>query len=111
MGKIMQVACPCGFETTVTIGGGMRDHRTNSSFPHYCKTCGMVGVNVMAKPIECPHCHSQEVTAYGVPPVSIPDEQYSGVQWGNYNAPRSGNLCPQCKEMTLEFTSTIMMFD
>ena len=111
MGQIMTVGCACGYSRSVTIGGGMRDFKTNSCFPHYCKSCGLVDVNVQAQPLACPHCQSQEVVAYGVAPVSIPSEGYSGVQWGNYSAPRKGNLCPECKQMTLEFQSTFMMFD
>lgn len=111
MGQIQSVSCACGFSKSVKIGGGMRNHLTNSTFPHYCKTCGMVDVNVTASPIECPTCHSQEVSAYGVPPISLASEHNTSVQWGKYGAPRKGNLCPQCQEMTLEFSNNVMMFD
>jgi hypothetical protein len=111
MGQIIQVACPCGFSQSVKVSGGMRDFKTNATFPHYCKTCGLVDVNVTASSIECPTCHSQEVAAYGVPPISLPFEGYTSVQCREYSAPYSGNLCPQCQKMTLVFTNNVMMFD
>lgn len=111
MGQTQKVACPCGFRSSVTIGGGMRDHQTDSRFPHYCKTCGLVDVNVQAKPLQCPRCQSQDVVQYGLPPVSLPGEGYPSVQWGKCGAYRTGNLCPQCKQMTLEFKEVTMMFD
>jgi hypothetical protein len=51
MGQIIQVACPCGFSQSVKISGGMRDFKTNATFPHYCKICGLVDVNVTASSI------------------------------------------------------------
>lgn len=110
MGQIMKVGCSCGFSKTVRIGGGMRDHQTNSTFPHYCESCGLVDVNVMASPLQCSYCLSEKVVAYGQQATSLPSER-RGIQWGKFDAPVSGNLCPQCKQMTLEFKGTVMMFD
>lgn len=111
MGQIQSASCACGFSSTITVGGGMRDFQTNAPFPHYCKTCGLVNANMQADPIACPTCQSQEVIAYGQPPISLPSEGRPGVEWGGYKAPRTGNLCPKCKEMTLEFEPATIMFD
>ncbi len=89
----------------------MRDFQTNSRFPHYCQDCGLVDVNVQAKPIACPSCQSTAVIAYGQEPISLPSDERAGVDWGGYCAPRTGNLCPKCKQMTLEFESPSIMFD
>ena len=110
MGQIMKVGCSCGYGKSVRIGGGMRDHQTNSTFPHYCEKCGVVDVNVMVSPVQCPYCESEKVIAYGQQSTSLSSDR-KAIQWGNYDAPVSGNLCPQCKQMTLEFKGTMMMFD
>ena len=111
MGQRQNIGCQCGYSSTVTIGGGMRDFQKDSRFPHYCKTCGVVDVNVQVEPRQCPRCDSQDVAQYGLPPISLLGEGYPSVQWGKCGAYRTGNLCPQCKEMTLEFKNITMMFD
>lgn len=111
MGQIQNVECACGYRRSVTIGGGMRNFQTDSRFPHYCKTCGLVDVNVKAMPLQCPSCQAQDIVQYGLPPVSLPGDGHPSVQWDNYGAYRTGNLCPQCQQMTLEFKEITMMFD
>jgi hypothetical protein len=111
MGQRQNVKCQCGYRRSVTIGGGMRNYQTDSRFPHYCKTCGLVDVNIQSTPLKCPDCHSPDVMQYGLPPISLPGDGRLSVQWGKYEAYRTGNLCPQCQQMTLEFTNTTMMFD
>ena len=113
MGSIRQVACPCGFKTTVKIGGGMRDFRDNSIFPFYCEECGFVEVNITKDQLHCPKCNSTEVKQYGIPPISdLPEIKWGSVHWGNYKAELKGHLCPVCKHKTMEFLSAgEIMFD
>jgi hypothetical protein len=111
VGQIMTVGCPCGYSKSVTIGGGMRNFQTDSRFPYYCDSCGLVEVNIQAQPLACPSCQSQDLIRYGLAPVSLPDQGIPSVQWGRYEACRTGHLCPKCKQMTLEFKSTDIMFD
>jgi hypothetical protein len=74
MGSIHGTRCKCGRESSVTIGGGMRDFKQDSRFPFYCKNCGLVSVNVQDKNLICPSCESSEIHEYGKPPISIRDE-------------------------------------
>ena len=113
MGSIRKVSCPCGFNSSVKIGGGMRDFRNNSAFPFYCNTCGLVEVNVAKEELCCPKCTAKEVLQYGVPPISdLPETKWGSVSWGNYKAELRGHLCPACKEKTMEFLSAgEIMFD
>lgn len=113
MGSIRQVSCPCGFKSSVKVGGGMRDFRTNSTFPFYCEKCGLVEVNVTKEPLHCPKCNSTEVKQYGIPPISEPPIINRGaLEWGNYKADLKGHLCPSCKQKTMEFLSAgEIMFD
>ena len=113
MGSIRKVSCPCGFKSLVKVGGGMRDFQSNSKFPFYCNTCGLVEVNVAQKELCCPKCNSIEVKQYGIPPISdLPETKRDSVSWGNYKAELKGHLCPACKEKTMEFLSAgEIMFD
>jgi hypothetical protein len=113
MGSIRKVSCPCGFQSTAKIGGGMRDFRENSTFPFYCETCGLVEVNITKDEMRCPKCNSTEVKQYGIPPISdLPETKWGSVYWGNYKAELKGHLCPACKQKTMEFLSAgEIMFD
>ena len=51
----------------------MSDFRTNSPFPFYCKSCGLVLANTAKKPIVCPTCASNDIHQYGSPPISVVD--------------------------------------
>lgn len=105
--------CKCGRESTVRIGGGMRDFKEDSRFPFYCKDCGLVSVNVQEKKLACPSCKSTEINEYGKLPISIRDEndKFAAIEWGHYKAYRHGNLCPSCKEHTMRFGPSKIMFD
>jgi hypothetical protein len=113
MGSIRKVSCPCGFKSSVRIGGGMRDFRENSTFPFYCQTCGLVELNVTKEELRCPKCNSTEANPYGIPPISEPPIINRGsISWGNYQADLRDHLCPACKQKTMEFCSHgEIMFD
>ena len=113
MGSIRRVSCPCGFKSSVKVGGGMRDFRENSTFPFYCEKCGLVDVNVTKDELHCPKCNSTEIKQYGIPPISEPPIINRGsVSCGNYKADPKGHLCPYCIRKTMEFLSAgEIMFD
>jgi RNA polymerase subunit RPABC4/transcription elongation factor Spt4 len=111
MGRIQAAKCRCGYRTSVTTGGSMREFRQRSYFPFYCKDCGIVDVNIQEKDLVCPSCKSSDIKEYGKPPISIESTEFPYVQCFNYGAPQEGNLCPKCKEMTLEFQSSDLLFD
>jgi Zn finger protein HypA/HybF involved in hydrogenase expression len=111
MGNIRDARCPCGFRSSVKIGGGMADHRENSAFPFHCKTCGLISVNVAKAERICPTCQSAEITQYGKEPVSLPGPNGSAVQWGNYKARAIDHLCPRCNQHTMAFDGPSIMFD
>lgn len=112
MGSIHRASCGCGFETEVTVGGGMRDFREKAPFPFYCERCGLVSINAASEPRVCPTCRSAEVHQYRKPPVSEVDPAaYPVVQHFSFKANASGNLCPACKQMTLVFHWASLLFD
>lgn len=111
MGSSHKGSCECGYEVSVTVGGNRKTHLQDSSFPCYCEKCGLVNVNIAQALLQCPWCKSQEVTPYGHESVSNPIERWPTLQWGEFQAPGKGNLCPECKKRNLKFSSAYLMFD
>ena len=110
MGQVVKVSCKCGLETTTTIGGNRASYMTNSTFPFYCEKDGLISVNYREE-IKCPYCQSQDIYQYGKLPISVGEDRFVAIQSFDYKAYRGGNLCPKCKEMTLEFGPTEVFFD
>ena len=111
MGQISSAKCKCGYRTSISTGGSMSEYMEKCYFPFYCKDCGLVSINFRITPIHCPDCESIDVKEYGKHPISIESTEYSFLQCFNYGAPKKGNLCPECKEMTLEFQNPEIFFD
>ena len=113
MGSVKKVVCPCGFQSAVKVGGGMRNFRENSTFPFYCENCGLVEVNVTKEELNCPNCNSLDVKQYGIPPISeVLTSNRGFISWGGYQADSKGHKCPACKNKTMEFCSSgEIMFD
>ena len=111
MGQISSAKCKCGYRTSISTGGSMSEYMEKCYFPFYCKDCGLVSINYRITPIHCPDCESVDVKEYGKHPISIESTKYSFLQCFNYGAPKKGNLCPECKEMTLEFQNPEIFFD
>ena len=113
MGSIHGTRCKCGYESSVTIGGGMKDFLKDSKFPFYCENCGLVSANIKEQPIKCPYCSTTNLRPYGKLPISVRIESdiYPAIQCDNFLAYRHGNLCPKCKELTMRFGPTEILFD
>lgn len=125
MGAVHSAFCKCGFTKEVTVGGSRQTFRSNSLFPFHCKNCGIVEVNITSLKNDCfvtpcPLCGDPEATQYGAPTSKWlgiklgkkPKEAQTALQWGNREAPATGNFCPECKQMTLQFSSMpSIMFD
>jgi hypothetical protein len=105
MGSIIQAQCGCGFNDVATVGAGRSNYMVESKFPFYCKTCGLVSVNISKKDLICPTCQSSEVQPYGKKPISLTKKKGNDyLQWGSrYTAAPSGHLCPACKRKTMHF--------
>lgn len=136
MGSIHSIACKCGFNSEVTIGGGRMTFRENSMFPFYCATCGLVEMNIAPYAddvvvLQCPQCKKDKATQYGVPPASLIDmrpkkkkfrfpwqkkepesQTREAVRWGTRVASEEGHKCPSCLAMTLKISPfSSIMFD
>ena len=125
MGAVHSAFCKCGFTKEVTVGGSRQTFRLNSLFPFQCKNCGIVEVNTANLNNECfvtpcPLCGDPEATQYGSPTskwggIKLGKKSataQTALQWGSRKAPATGNLCPECKQMTLQFSSMpSIMFD
>lgn len=118
MGAVHSAFCNCGFTKEITVGGSRQTFRSNSLFPFHCKNCGIVEVNTTSLKNDCfitPYqlCGDPEATQYGAPTSKCHGIKLSkksaaaqtALQWGSRKAPATGNLCPECKQMTLQFSS------
>ena len=129
MGSVYKAHCDCGFTADVSVGGTRRNFLQHATYPFYCKYCGLVEVNIAqikdsVVDVYCPKCGEGGCRQYGEPPISpqwvMPTAHwwkrlignktyhYRGpvVQWGGRKSPESGNLCPSCKGMKLNFSIT-----
>ena len=113
MTSIHSVHCKCGFSNSVRVGGTRESFLKECFFPHYCKKCGIVDVNIANKKIFCPICKSTKVIAYGEKSISNYTEQeiIPAVQSFKYRAFKDGNFCPKCEELTLALMHADMIFD
>lgn len=81
----------------------MRTWESESWWPFYCATCGIVDVN-LCKPLVCSRCGTPEIVPYGVALVSIGQQcRFAYVQAWNYDACEEGHLCPVCRRRDLRF--------
>ncbi len=107
MGSTHRATCTCGYESMVTVGGTKATFREVSYFPHYCRDCGLVEVNIAAvkgPKVPCPKCGQRDTHAYGTKTVSDSKSRSQvAIAWGTYEAKEVGNRCPACKGMTLVF--------
>jgi hypothetical protein len=107
-----RVHCECGFEKTIQVGGTRFSFKDFSTFPHYCKSCGLVEANVANDPVCCPDCQSTDITAYGTETLANYSQSgTSTIQHFLYKAQNKGNLCPQCNEFTLLIDAANILFD
>jgi predicted RNA-binding Zn-ribbon protein involved in translation (DUF1610 family) len=99
-----KATCQCGYLTEITVGGDMSTQLQDSRFPFYCRHCGLVEVNTALTTPVCPNCGTADIAQYGQPPVSVVhSHKYSAPREFSLAADATGNLCPQCKGMTLVF--------
>jgi hypothetical protein len=104
--------CACGFEKMIQVGGTRLSFQNFSTFPHFCKSCGLVEANVAKNPVCCPDCQSTDITAYGTETLAnYIQSGTSTIQHFLYRAQHKGNLCPQCNEFTLMFDAASVLFD
>jgi len=114
MGSLHNANCSCGYKSFVSVGGNRATFMTESNFPFYCEEDGLVTVNFRDEPFKCPHCKSTDVKQYGLAPISLPpagEHPWPTLQAWDFKAYREGNLCPQCKKMTLVFGGSEILFD
>ena len=115
MGSKVSVACKCGLDTSILIGGGRDNHMTTCYFPCLCEQCHtVVEVNILDEPIRCPQCKTTEVISYEDPELlgrpgenTVVVDNPLGVVWlkpGRRLELTNGDYkCPQCGQMTLRF--------
>jgi Zn finger protein HypA/HybF involved in hydrogenase expression len=136
MGTQASMDCGCGYSKVVVIGAGMRDYNKVCKFPHYCKECGVVSVNLFSSEQACPTCGSHDVIRYGEMSqkksycflgyhltfldryiVSHDDRvtRPSGetfCSWFSYSISGGWHLCPSCDTFSLQIGSgTVVYFD
>ena len=102
MGIAYQVKCECSYERLVTVGGNRNTYQTESPFPFFCQTCGLVNVNTIGSNLNCPKCDSKEIKPYGDPSISKKLDSVN-VHQSDYQIQKNHNLCPSCLKYTMEF--------
>lgn len=110
MGSHHRAICPCGFESSVRVGGNRSTYLEKSYFPFYCRDHGLISVNYIG-PIECTFCQSKDIHQYGKEPISIEEERWPTLQSFDYKAYSKGNLCPVCKQYTMVFKGAEILTD
>ena len=118
MGSEVLASCPCGFEGSSLIGGGMKDFTTKCYFPCLCEQCSsFCELNVFAEDLRCPKCGSANMVPYDDPRLAGEPGQHNVASWwAESELSRELKLtngtyrCPQCHKMTLTF-SPGMLFD
>jgi len=103
-----EARCGCGYQQSLLSGNLSKE---TSLAPYFCDKCGLVDLNIREVPYKCPWCKSTDVKAYGSPLISLPSESEGAhpIIWNHhpaiwndqYKVYKEGNLCPQCKKMTL----------
>jgi predicted Zn-ribbon and HTH transcriptional regulator len=107
-----EACCPCGFRKEITVGGNRLDYTTNSPFPFFCESCGLVEANAVIRRPVCPTCNSSEILQYGRPPISqVQDGAHPVIQDFDRKVFAQGNRCPECKQMTLAFSQALWLAD
>lgn len=112
MGHTIDATCTCGFDARdLMIGGGMRDHTTNCSYPAICKGChDIVTVNLLDAAPSCSECEGTEVTAYNRPELLMTLGRPVS-NWGDLTLTDGKYLCPKCGSFELSFRGGGVMFD
>jgi RNA polymerase subunit RPABC4/transcription elongation factor Spt4 len=103
--------CECGFRKEISVGGLMSTFNEISEFPFFCKSCGLVSVNIASESLTCPSCKSKEIIQYGDERVSTPTKFNQSLQWGKYQCGRDNHFCPGCKKFTMVFSWTGVVSD
>lgn len=119
MGSQVKATCQCGYETSILIGGGLKNHTTTCYFPCLCDNChNIVQVNLLAETTSCPQCQAPN-------PIPYDDTRLIGSlgnrkvdQW-NVQARLGRELiltdgkyrCPKCGGMSLEFVGPTLLWD
>ncbi len=118
MGGIIRAHCKCGFNSGVIYaGGGMSNFLEVCNAPAICLNCDIFLIkNYMKEQSKCPKCR-KKVVFYNDPQVqeqvSESHKESSCIFCWNVSDEKGifllldkKYLCPECKEMTMEFLST-----
>jgi len=119
MGSQVTATCQCGMDTSIMIGGGMRNFMTTCYFPCLCEHCRtVVQVNLLAKQKRCPQCKTTNVIPYDDPTLSESAGGRTVASWNiqeqlgrKLNLTDGNYRCPQCDQMTLRFTDSGLCWD
>jgi predicted RNA-binding Zn-ribbon protein involved in translation (DUF1610 family) len=81
-------------------------------FPAQCPRCErVVEVNLARKPVRCPDCGSKDVTPYGDSAPIGADGFDEVARWGELRLKDIAYDCPACKQMTLRFSPSGLLWD
>lgn len=119
MGSSVQANCPCGYEASSLIGGGMRTFQTQCSFPYLCRACAkLVTCNALSRSPKCPDCKSRNVIPYNDPLLCAAEGGENVCGWSPkgpdgpcYSLSNGQYYCPSCHQHTLVFSRGMLMWD
>ena len=117
MGTSVRVACECGVEGEVLIGGGMQTFMTTCYFPGSCRSCRtLVTINVLEADCRCPTCKTPGVIPFGSAGIEYSPGTRVVVYWhveyhGKLELTDGSYECPKCGNVSLRFSEGDLLWD
>ncbi len=111
MGSQVKAICKCGINTDILIGGGKMNYVFINYFPCLCEDCeDVVQVN-LKNILSCPNCFGRKITPYNNDLLVGLKGDKQIIEWGKNILTDGTYWCPKCKKMTLEFSTSLFMWD
>jgi len=104
MGEILRATCrACGFTEEVIFGSGMSDHLAHCSVPAIDRLTGQLcSENYYKKEL-----FDGQYLFYNELEMFRRREKGREIQWRDIKLSRTDNLCPRCKQFTMDFKPVI----
>lgn len=114
MGHAVDATCACGSAVAeLKVGGGKPDFETVCAHPALCEHgAHLVTVNLHDRVHRCPEGHASHPLPYATTPELQRTPGSDTVStWGEFELNDGGYRCPRCREFTLHFTHSGLLFD
>lgn len=134
LGQVTTASCRCGYTFRCVLGGTKSQRFEEGTFPHYCDQCGVVNAPFFSDGHTCSHCRSGILIRYGTATtrrdgrllwLRMPSRDTTTTtwndkvtsprglplhQWWDFRLTKGDHLCPQCGDMSLQFSEQVLQF-